>query len=79
MQGTSFLSEVVVKDICVQVCLANYKKNGELFWNQLYIEPIFDSSGVVTRHIGIQTDVTHLYNGAKSTDVQSEPSLLCCQ
>ena len=33
----------------------------------------------MTRHVGIQTDVTHLYNGASSAVVESEHCLLRCQ
>lgn len=38
--------------------LRNYKKNGELFWNELYISPIFDENGKLTNFIGIQNDIT---------------------
>ena len=44
-----------------EYCLAtlrNYRKDGSLFWNELSISPIFDSSGKVTNFIGIQKDVT---------------------
>jgi len=43
-----------------QVCLLNYRKNGDKFWNQLYLEPIVDDAGRVTRYVGVQADVTHL-------------------
>lgn len=41
-----------------QVTLRNYKKDGTLFWNDLYITPIRNQRGVVTNFIGIQNDVT---------------------
>ena len=41
-----------------QVTLRNYKKDGTLFWNQLYILPISDNNGLVTNFIGIHNDVT---------------------
>lgn len=40
------------------VTLRNYKKDGSLFWNDLYITPIINKRGVVTNFIGIQNDVT---------------------
>ena len=40
------------------VTLRNYKKDGTLFWNDLYITPITNKRGVVTNYIGIQNDVT---------------------
>ena len=44
-------------DSCL-VTLRNYKKDGTLFWNDLYITPITNNRGVVTNFIGIQNDVT---------------------
>ena len=41
-----------------QVILRNYKKDGSLFWNDLYIMPIINNQGVLTNFIGIQNDVT---------------------
>lgn len=38
--------------------LRNYKKSGEMFWNELYISPVFDDEGSVTNFIGVQHDVT---------------------
>ena len=41
-----------------QVTLRNYKKDGTLFWNDLYITPIRNQRGIITNFIGIQNDVT---------------------
>ncbi|RZM04704.1 MAG: PAS domain-containing protein [Pedobacter sp.] len=40
------------------VDIRNYKKGGELFWNELYMSPIKDEKGNVTHFIGVQNDVT---------------------
>ncbi|TCK64821.1 PAS domain S-box-containing protein [Winogradskyella wandonensis] len=40
------------------VTLRNYRKDGTLFWNDLYITPITNRRGVITNFIGIQNDVT---------------------
>lgn len=45
--GTRFTAEV-----------RNYRKNGELFWNELHICPIKDDAGKVTHFIGIQKDIS---------------------
>jgi PAS domain S-box-containing protein len=42
---------------CV-VEIRNYRKSGELFWNELYMSPIKDENGNVTHFIGVQNDVT---------------------
>ncbi|MCK0114675.1 PAS domain S-box protein [Gelidibacter sp. F63206] len=41
-----------------QVILRNYKKDGTLFWNELYINPIKNKNGLITHFIGIQNDIT---------------------
>ncbi|WP_411895737.1 PAS domain S-box protein [Winogradskyella sp. A2] len=40
------------------VTLRNYRKDGTLFWNDLYITPIKNDKGTITHFIGIQNDVT---------------------
>jgi PAS domain S-box-containing protein len=42
---------------CV-VEIRNYRKSGELFWNELYMSPVKDKSGTITHYIGVQNDVT---------------------
>ncbi len=42
----------------VRVLLRNYRKDGRQFWNELYLSPLFDASGALTRFVGIQNDVT---------------------
>ncbi|TAK60265.1 PAS domain S-box protein [Methylobacter sp.] len=39
--------------------LRNYRKNGSLFWSEIYISPIHDQQGRITHYIGVQNDVTH--------------------
>ena len=41
-----------------RVELRNYTKSGKLFWNELYIAPVYNESGVVTHYVGIQNDIT---------------------
>jgi PAS domain S-box-containing protein len=40
------------------VILRNYRKDGTLFWNELYLAPIRNADEVTTHYIGIQSDVT---------------------
>ncbi|MGZ4955709.1 MAG: PAS domain S-box protein [Methylobacter sp.] len=39
--------------------LRNYRKDGSLFWNEVYISPIHDKRGRITHYVGVQNDVTH--------------------
>ena len=52
------LREAIENAESCQVTLRNYKKDGTLFWNDLYIMPIINNKGVLTNFIGIQNDVT---------------------
>ena len=36
----------------------NYRKNGDLFWNELFISPVIDDHNNVTHFIGAQNDIT---------------------
>lgn len=42
----------------VNVTLCNYRKDGTLFWNDLYISPVRDNEGSVTHFVGVQHDIT---------------------
>lgn len=38
--------------------ILNYKKNGETYWNELHLTPLFDEYGELEYFIGIQKDIT---------------------
>ena len=44
-----------------KVVLRNYKKNGELFYNNLSLSPLLDGQGKIEYYIGIQHDVTDIF------------------
>lgn len=52
------LRTAIKKGESCEAILRNYKKDGTLFWNHLFITPIINSKGVVTNFIGIQNDIT---------------------
>jgi PAS domain S-box-containing protein len=41
-----------------RVVLRNYRKDGTLFWNELYVSPVHDDEGSITNFVGVQNDVT---------------------
>ncbi|YAG15992.1 histidine kinase [Nostoc sp. DSM 114161] len=45
-----------------KVVLRNYRKDGMLFWNELSISPIHDENGKLSHFIGIQTDISDVYD-----------------
>lgn len=40
------------------VILRNFRKDGALFWNHLFISPVRDEKGALTHFVGIQNDLT---------------------
>jgi diguanylate cyclase (GGDEF)-like protein/PAS domain S-box-containing protein len=42
----------------VHVVLRNYRKDGNPFWNDLYISPVLDEHGQVSHFIGVQNDIS---------------------
>ncbi len=41
-----------------RVVLRNYRKDGTLFWNELYVSPVHDEDGRLTNFVGVQNDIT---------------------
>ena len=42
----------------VKATLLNYRKNGQPFWQELKISPVFSDDGELLNFVGIQTDIT---------------------
>jgi len=56
--GTAMLRQAVLDRQEVRVVLRNYRKDGSLFWNELYMAPVSDEDGVVSHFVGVQNDIT---------------------
>ncbi|NCD68355.1 sensor histidine kinase [Mucilaginibacter agri] len=52
------LKDALQKGEKCSVELANYRKCGTIFWNELHVAPIKDEKGVITHYIGIQNDIS---------------------
>lgn len=52
------------------VTIKNYRKDGQFFWNQLIISPIFDTDGHLEYYIGLQFDVTEEVEKREAADYQ---------
>ncbi|WP_299336436.1 PAS domain S-box protein [uncultured Psychroserpens sp.] len=57
-EALNALRKAIKKGESCQVTIRNYKKDGSMFWNDLYIMPITNQNGVITNFIGIQNDVS---------------------
>lgn len=56
----------------VRLLLRSHRKNGEAFWEELSLFPLFDSQGRATRQLCIRVDVTRRMEASRDV----EPSLL---
>ena len=56
--GLSLVRSAITDRHATQASLRNYRKDGTPFWNELYLSPILDRSGVLTHVVGIQNDVS---------------------
>ncbi len=56
--GVRLIAEALARGSEVHAVLQNYRKNGEMFWNEVHIAPVRDASGRITHFVGIQSDVT---------------------
>lgn len=54
----SMLANAVAEGKECKIEIRNYRKNGDLFWNELYMAPVKNQSGDVTHFIGVQNDIT---------------------
>jgi PAS domain S-box-containing protein len=52
------IREAIRKKESVRVVLRNFRKNGELFYNHLLIQPIIGSMGNLLYYLGIQYDLS---------------------
>jgi PAS domain S-box-containing protein len=52
------LREALAAGTRCNVVLKNFRKDGTMFWNELYVAPLRDAQGRVTHFVGVQNDVT---------------------
>lgn len=57
--------------------LANYRKDGTIFYNELYIAPIKNHLGTVTHYIGVQNDITirNLKEASEQLEIANDKKL----
>ncbi|MBX9903149.1 MAG: EAL domain-containing protein [Burkholderiales bacterium] len=59
-----------------RVVLRNYHKNGDLFWNELYIAPVKDGNDRVTHFVGVLNDITEARNYQNELERRATHDLL---
>lgn len=56
--GIKKLAEGIANGEFCSAVIRNYRKDGEMFWNELYVSPVHDDEGRLTHFIGVQNDIT---------------------
>ncbi|MGH8713801.1 MAG: diguanylate cyclase domain-containing protein, partial [Casimicrobiaceae bacterium] len=60
-----------------QALLRNYRKDGSLFWNKLYVTPVKDpNSNRVTHFVGVQYDITEIIRYQEELEHQANHDAL---
>lgn len=59
-EGIEAIRRALADESEVTTLLRNYRRDGSVVWNQLYIAPVRDDHGHVTHHISVVNDVTEL-------------------
>lgn len=55
-----------------EVELVNYRRNGEKYWINLQVQPIFDANGNIQQYFSIQSDITAQKNAEQALKLSEE-------
>ncbi len=56
--------------------LRNYRKDGSLFWNELYIAPVCNGEGKVDHYVGVMNDITAARDYQRQLEHQANYDIL---
>ncbi|HEY2021475.1 sensor domain-containing protein [Paraburkholderia sp.] len=70
-EGLNAIREGLAANREVSAVLRNYRKDGVLFWNQLFVAPVPDAHGRTTHHIGVINDVTEVIRYQEQLEYQA--------
>ncbi|MDB6001113.1 MAG: histidine kinase, partial [Rhizobacter sp.] len=70
--GIAVMADAVRRLSSCHVLIRNYRKTGEMFWNDLSIAPVRDARGTVTHFVGITVDVTDRIEAAAAMRARTE-------
>lgn len=57
-EGVTVLRQAIERGENCQVILRNYSKDGQIFWNELHLSPIYNQEGEVLYFMGVQNDIS---------------------
>lgn len=55
---SQYIDELYNRRVPFGVEILNYRKNGEPFWTEVHIEPLFDEAGNIEQYFNIRKDIT---------------------
>ncbi|MBK6671954.1 MAG: diguanylate cyclase [Proteobacteria bacterium] len=64
-EGRRRISEALARGEECRVLLRNYRKNGELLWSEMYLQPMRDGEGQVTHYVGFFRDASSRLKSAE--------------
>ncbi|WP_250456608.1 EAL domain-containing protein [Caballeronia sp. INML5] len=70
-EGLTSIRRALDANMEASVVVRNYRKDGALFWNQLFVAPVPNAQGMTTHHIGIINDVTDLMRYQEELEYQA--------
>ncbi|RFU47006.1 EAL domain-containing protein [Paraburkholderia sp. DHOC27] len=70
-EGVTSIRQALAANREVSAVLRNYRKDGALFWNQLFIAPVPNPDGETTHHIGVINDITDLMRYQEQLEYQA--------
>jgi diguanylate cyclase (GGDEF)-like protein/PAS domain S-box-containing protein len=70
-EGLAAIRHGLAANTEVSAVVRNFRKDGALFWNQLFVAPVPNAQGHTTHHIGIINDVTDLINYQEQLEYQA--------
>jgi diguanylate cyclase (GGDEF)-like protein/PAS domain S-box-containing protein len=70
-EGVALIRQALTANREASAVVRNYRKDGALFWNQLFIAPVPNAEGMTTHHIGVINDVTDLMRYQEQLEYQA--------
>jgi len=61
-EARALLKHAVENGETITIEIRNYKKDGNMFWNELHMSPILDNNNHITHFIGVQNDISRRKN-----------------
>lgn len=66
--GLESIREAMRTESRVEVVLRNYRRSGEMFHNQLTVQPLHDENGQLIYYLGVQYDITAIVTAREEAD-----------